>query len=113
MTEGWNPLHQEQGMGLGQRFWVAGVVSIAGLALLLALSGCGEEKVEPLPPQQVIQKAIVAIQTPQTFHFTVDTAKMHKLPGLWLISAEGDAVKPDKLTAQVTARYNNYTFTSK
>lgn len=85
---------------------------LAAVALLLGMSvagaGCGdEEKLPPMPADEVIKKAGVAIQAPKSFHFNLATDNMHTLPGgPWLTSADGDTVKPDKMRGKVTVRYS-------
>jgi lipoprotein LprG len=92
--------------------WVRRVSALAiGALLVLGAAGCGDEvKPVDISPDEVVKKASEAIQKPQTFHFSVSTENMHKLPGLWLIEAEGDAVKPDKMVGKVSGRYNNLSF---
>jgi hypothetical protein len=80
--------------------WKRGAVAFALGALVLASAGCGEP--EQLTPQQVIEKAVPAIQGVNSFHFTYEASKPDKpLPGIFIVSVEGDAAKPDKLVADV------------
>src|SRR5829696_2883234 len=80
--------------------------------LATALAGCGEEeKLPAMAADEVIRKAGPAINTPTSFHFSLSTENMHKLPGLWLTKADGDALKPDKLLGKITARNSGFTFT--
>jgi lipoprotein LprG len=81
--------------------WKRGAVVAALGALVLLVVGCGEP--EQLTPQQVIEKAVPAIQEANSFHFTYEASKPDKpLPGIFIVSVEGDAAKPDKLVADVT-----------
>ena len=74
-------------------------------ATLVALAACGGP--EKLPPDQVIQKSASAMQAVNSFHFALDTSKLQKaMPGLFITKAEGDVVKPDKLSGDVTAAYS-------
>ena len=85
---------------------------LAGV-LVMGLAACGEEeKLPAMSADEVIGKAGPAINTPKSFHFSLSTENMHKLPGLWLTKAEGDALKPDKLRGKITARNSGFTFTS-
>jgi lipoprotein LprG len=82
------------------------VPALLSAALLLVLaSGCGEA--ERLPPEQIIEKAVPAIQAANSFHFILDTGKPEKPPaGLFISRAEGDVVKPDKLTGDLSALFS-------
>lgn len=81
-----------------------------GLLLAVMAVGCGDEpKPVNVSPEEVVKKASEAIGKPQTFHFSLETSKMHKLPGLWLVEADGDVMKPDKLVGKMSARYNSAT----
>ncbi len=75
------------------------------LALVtLGLVGCGEP--EKLPPDKVIEKAVPAIQSASSFHFTLDTSKLQKpMAGLFITKANGDVVKPDKLSGDLSATF--------
>lgn len=78
-----------------------GAAVLALGALVFGAVGCGEP--EQLTPQQVIEKAVPAIQGANSFHFTYEASKPDKpVPGIFIIKAEGDAAKPDKLVADVT-----------
>jgi lipoprotein LprG len=85
--------------------WGAGFV--LGTLLLMGAAGCGDE-IRPvdISPEEVVKKSSEAIQKPQTFHFSLATENMHKLPGLWITDANGDVKKPDKLVGELSARYN-------
>lgn len=73
--------------------------------LFLGVVACGEP--EKLTPEQVIEKAVPAIQAANSFHFTLETGKLQKPPsGLFITKADGDVVKPDKLTGNVNALYS-------
>ncbi len=81
-------------------------------ALLLALlsvavmASCGDQP-QNLPADQVIQKAVPAMQAANSFHFTLQTSKIQKpLPGLYVTGVDGDVVKPDKLAGDVTGDYS-------
>jgi lipoprotein LprG len=81
--------------------WKRGVAGLVVGVLALGASACGEP--EQLTPQQVIEKAVPAIQGANSFHFVYDASKPDKpLPGIFIIKAEGDAAKPDKMVADVT-----------
>ena len=83
---------------LVRHVWKRGAAALALGAALLGLVGCGEP--EQLTPQQVIEKAVPAIQGANSFHFTYEASKPDKpVPGIFIISAAGDAAKPDKLVA--------------
>ena len=72
--------------------------------LLPAAAACGGP--EDLTPEQVIEKAAPAMQAANSFHVTLETGNIQKTPpGLFLISADGDVVKPDKLQADVSATF--------
>jgi lipoprotein LprG len=87
------------------RKWGAGVA--AGALLVMGAAGCGDEiqRVD-ISPEEVVKKSSEAIAKPQTFHFTLTTENMHKLPGLWITDADGDVLKPDKMVGELSARYN-------
>lgn len=73
-------------------------------ALLLSAAGCGEPEKPNLTPDQVIEKAIPALQAANSFHFTMETSKIDKpQPGLFVTKADGDVVRPDKLVGEVSA----------
>lgn len=75
------------------------------LALALLAGACGQTA--QLPPDQIMNKTIPAMQAANSFHFTLDTSKIQKpMPGLFLTKAEGDVVKPDKLAGSVSALYS-------
>jgi lipoprotein LprA len=79
---------------------------------MLVVVGCGETA--NLPPDQVIQKAAPAMQGATSFHFKVETSKPQKpLPGLFINTAEGDVVKPDKLQAAIQATYGGVAINAK
>ncbi len=82
---------------------------LAALALTISITACdmGSSSNTPdLPPAQVIEKAVPAMQQASSFHFDMDTSKLLKpLPGIFISKASGDVAKPDKLSADVTATY--------
>jgi hypothetical protein len=81
--------------------WKRGAALAALGVLVVGAVGCGEP--EQLTPQQVIERAVPAIQGANSFHFTYEASKPDKpVPGIFIIEAEGDAAKPDKLVADVT-----------
>lgn len=68
------------------------------------LAGCGEPEKPNLTPEQVIEKAIPALQNANSFHFNLETSKIDKpQPGLFVTKADGDVVRPDKLVGEVSA----------
>jgi lipoprotein LprG len=75
-----------------------------GFLLLLAglLAACGDA---PVPAAtDTIAKAATAMRGVQSMHFALDTNKLDKYPsGLFLLSADGDVAKPDKLHAHAKA----------
>jgi lipoprotein LprG len=78
---------------------------LASLGMLLViLAGCGEPEKPNLTPDQVIEKAIPALQNANSFHFNLETSKINKPPpGLFVTKADGDVVRPDKLVGEVSA----------
>jgi hypothetical protein len=71
---------------------------------IMLLVGCGDTP--DLPPEQVIEKSATAMQTANSFHFTLETSKLQKaMAGLFVSGAEGDIAKPDKLKASVSATF--------
>jgi lipoprotein LprG len=82
------------------------VASALGVALLVGVSGCGDNT-PALPADQVIQKASPAIQAVNSFHFTLETGKVPKAPpGIFITGVDGDVVKPHGLSGDVTATYS-------
>jgi len=85
------------------RHWMK--VAALSVALGLVVGGCGEA--EKLPPDQIIERAVPAIQTANSFHFILESAKPEKPPaGIFISRAEGDVVKPDKLVGELSALYS-------
>jgi lipoprotein LprG len=86
--------------------WGHKIAALTLLPLLLLVAvACGEP--EKLTPEQVIEKAVPAIQAANSFHFTLETSKLQKAPpGLFITKADGDVVKPDKLSGNVNALYS-------
>ncbi len=82
------------------------VILALGIALLVGAGGCGDNT-PTLPADQVIQKASPAIQAVNSFHFTLETGKVPKAPpGIFITGVDGDVVKPNGLTGDVTATYS-------
>ena len=80
--------------------WRKGAAALALSVALVGLAGCGEP--EQLTPQQVIEKAVPAIQGANSFHFNYEASKPDKpVPGIFIMSIDGDAAKPDKMVADV------------
>jgi lipoprotein LprG len=79
-------------------------------ALLLAcvavgLAACGGP--DNLPADQIIGKAVPAINAVNTFHFTLATSNVQKAPaGIFITGVDGDVQKPDKLVGSVNAAYS-------
>lgn len=79
--------------------------------LVMSAAGCGDpEKPNPTPtpvsltPEQVIEKAIPALQSANSFHFNLETSKLDKpQPGIFVTKADGDVARPDKLVGDVSA----------
>ncbi|HUS15642.1 MAG TPA: LppX_LprAFG lipoprotein, partial [Chloroflexia bacterium] len=70
--------------------------------LLGLLTACGDPPVPP--PAEIISKAVPAASALTSMHFTLGTNKLAKYPkGLFLTSADGDVVRPDKLRATAKA----------
>ena len=85
---------------LTRHVWKKGAAALALGAVLVSAVRCGEP--EQLTPQQVIEKAVPAIQGANSFHFTYEASKPDKpLPGIFITRVDGDAAKPDKLVADV------------
>ncbi len=87
-------------------FFAGNLKKYLGLAcaalLILGAAGCGEP--EKLTPEQVVEKAIPALQAANSFHFDLQTSKLQKpQPGIFITKAEGDVVKPDKLAGDISA----------
>lgn len=77
---------------------------LAAVLLVLTAAGCGDNEKPNLPPDQIIQKAVPALQNANSFHFSLDTSKLQKpLPGIFVTKADGDVLRPDKLTGSVSA----------
>lgn len=78
--------------------------AVAGLLIMLA-AGCGDTPTpEKLSPEQVISKAVPALQAANSFHFNLATSKLQKpMPGIFITKADGDVAKPDKLAGDVSA----------
>lgn len=78
------------------------LMAVGVVAVMLA--GCGEPEKPNLTPEQVIEKAIPALQNANSFHFNLETSKIDKpQPGLFVTKADGDVVRPDKLVGEVSA----------
>ncbi|MEO6457589.1 MAG: LppX_LprAFG lipoprotein [Chloroflexia bacterium] len=79
--------------------------TLSAAVLVIIAGGCGEA--EKLPPEKIIEKAVPAIQAANSFHFTLETGKPDKPPaGIFISRAEGDVVKPDKLSGDLNALYS-------
>jgi lipoprotein LprG len=77
---------------------------VAVAMLVLTSAGCGEPEKPNLTPEQVIEKAIPALQSANSFHFNLETSKVDKpQPGLFVTKADGDVARPDKLVGDVSA----------
>lgn len=76
----------------------------AALLLLPALlAACGNEP-PSLAANEIVGKAAATVPAMTSMHFLLDTNKLDKYPqGLFLIHAEGDVVRPDKLRATAKA----------
>lgn len=82
---------------------LAPVLLITMIAFTLA--GCGEP--EKLPPDQIIERAVPAIQAANSFHFKLETSKLQKAPpGLFITRVDGDVVKPNKLAGDMSALFS-------
>jgi lipoprotein LprG len=78
-----------------------------GIVLVLGASACGDSNTPSMPADQVLQKAAPAIQAVNSFHFTLATGKIAKAPpGIFITGVDGDVVKPNGLTGNVTATYS-------
>ncbi|MDQ3707460.1 MAG: LppX_LprAFG lipoprotein [Chloroflexota bacterium] len=72
--------------------------------LVVSAAGCGDPEKPNLTPDQVIEKAIPALQNANSFHFNLETSKLDKpQPGLFVTRADGDVVRPDKMVGEVSA----------
>lgn len=81
------------------------LVTISALCMAMGVSACGGP--EALSADQVIAKAVPAINAVNTFHFTLSTSKVQKAPpGIFITGVDGDVQKPDKLVGSVTAAYS-------
>ncbi|HEY0071358.1 MAG TPA: LppX_LprAFG lipoprotein [Chloroflexia bacterium] len=77
---------------------------IAVGVLVVSAAGCGDPEKPNLTPDQVIEKAIPALQNANSFHFNLETSKIDKpQPGLFVTKADGDVIRPDKLVGEVSA----------
>jgi lipoprotein LprG len=98
----------EAGIGGGMSLyrWKARVgAAVVALGLAASLVACGEP--EKLPPDKIIEKAVPAIGSVNSFHFMLETSKLQKAPpGIFITGVDGDVLKPDKLTGSVTATYS-------
>ena len=75
------------------------------LCAALSVSACGGP--DALSADQIIAKAVPAINAVDTFHFTLSTSKVQKAPpGIFITGVDGDVQKPDKLVGSVTAAYS-------
>jgi lipoprotein LprG len=78
---------------------------LPAVCLLLLLAACGGP--DNLPADQIIGKAVPAINNVNTFHFTLSTSKVQKPPpGIFITAVDGDVQKPDKLVGSVNAAYS-------
>ncbi len=86
--------------------WKARVgVVVVALGVVTALAACGGP--DNLPPDQIIGKAVPAINAANSFHFTLETSKIQKAPpGIFITGVDGDVLKPDKLSGSVSATYS-------
>lgn len=81
------------------------LVALSVVCLAVGLTACGGP--DNLPPDQIIGKAVSAINGVQTFHFTLTTSKVQKAPaGIFITGVDGDVQKPDKLIGSVNAAYS-------
>ena len=77
---------------------------VAVAALVITSAGCGDPEKPNLTPDQVIEKAIPALQNANSFHFNLETSKVDKPQfGLFVTKADGDVARPDKLVGDVSA----------
>lgn len=89
-------------MSFAQSLFKNPAAILVGALVLIVAVGCGEP--EKLPPDKIIGKAVPAIQAANSFHFTLETSKVQKpMPGIFITKADGDVVKPDKLSGNVSA----------
>lgn len=81
------------------------LVIVSALCAALGVSACGGP--DALSADQIIGKAVPAINAVNTFHFTLATSKIQKAPpGIFITGVDGDVQKPDKLVGSVTAAYS-------
>lgn len=79
----------------------------AALLISISVAACGGGGEGPLPPaQEVVAQAAAATAALRSFHFrlTHENGTTPAPLGLQLESAEGDAVPPDRLKAEVRAK---------
>lgn len=92
------------------RAGIAVVLAIAGLGLA-ACSGPGAPAPSQLSEQQIAQQAVDKLSALNSFHFdlTTDTGGKPTGSGFALVSAKGDAARPDKLSAALQASVGGFT----
>lgn len=83
-------------------------LALAFVALLaLSCGGGDEDAAEPLPPgDEVLAKAVEAVDTMETFHFRLEHENgTSRIPlDLQLVTAEGNVIAPDRLWARLETR---------
>lgn len=89
-------------------------LALAACLLLAACAGPGASQATPTPAlteQQIADKAVQALSAVSSFHFdlTTDTGGKPAGSSFSLVSAAGDAVRPDKLAATIQAAVGGFT----
>ena len=99
-----------------RRSALAVAAALAAIATFLAACGGGGSNkpatTGPLPtPDAVLSKATDAFQSMQTFHFRLehDNGGSPIPPGLTLITADGDVIVPDRMSAKLDAKAGQQT----
>ena len=99
-----------------KRYAAATIATLAVVAAFLAACGGGGSNkpatTGPLPtPDAVLSKATDAFQSMQTFHFRLehDNGGSPIPPGLTLITADGDVIVPDRMSAKLDAKAGQQT----
>lgn len=87
-----------------------GALTVAS-AVALALAGCGGGGGDS--PEDVVAASVTATGEVGTFHFTFDSENVPVGGGLQLTGAEGDAVVPDRVAADVTGSFGGVPLQSK
>ncbi|MDH4178169.1 MAG: LppX_LprAFG lipoprotein [Thermoleophilia bacterium] len=81
----------------------AGVLVVTS-AVVLAVAGCGGDGGEQ-SPDALVRASIEATGSLESFHFTFDSENVPVGGGLQLTGAEGDALVPDRVAADVTGSF--------